>query len=187
MSFTNEEKDYLTSLFKLHETTKENVIEKLRSHVYEFLEKNGNLGTIVDRGIFRTKNKYRPYDSLTVTKFLTEDFDIAKTISDAAGNITGNFLIYIDFHFLFLCNPEKDELEQFKFQFASKASAINETYKIVTTRDYRQLEAEFQDKSYSDMLNDAFLHHVNLYEYHESGLRPYQLLSLVIHLQKFPE
>ena len=187
MSFTNDEKDYLTELFKLDETTKENVIEKLRPHVYEFLSQNGNLGTIVDKGIFRTKNTYRPYDSVTITKFLTENFDIAETISDVAGNITGSFLIYVDFHFLFLCNPDQNEMEEFKFQFASKASAINETYKIVTMNDYRALEAEFKNKSYSDLLNDAFVHHVDLYEYHESGLRPYQLLSLVIHVQKFPE
>lgn len=188
MSLTNEEREYISSLFNLNETTLENVSDYLKPHVYEFLSQSFNLGTIIDRGIFRNKNKFRPYETVTITKFLTQDFDIVKTINELIGNITGNFLIYIDFHFLFLCNPnEKEQEDEFKFQFASKSSAMNQTYKIVTAQDYTDLTNEFSDKTYSDLLNAVFINHVDLYDFQNSGLRPYQLLSLVIHLQKFPE
>jgi len=187
MSFSIEERNLILDTFNFNESTKENVREKLQPHIFTFLSENGNIGTIVDKCIFRPKNIYRPYESVTLTKFLTDKFDCASAIDELAGNISGNFLIYIDFHFLFLCNPEQEqEMEEFKFQFASKASAINDTHKIVTKQDYRELASEFEGKTYSDLLNDVFVHHVELYEFQNSGLRPYQLLSMVIHLQKFP-
>ena len=187
MSLSHEERKFITELFNIKETNLDNIENQLQPQLYEFLSKNNNIRTIIDRVIFRTQNKFRPYDSVIITKFLTKEFDCVKSIMELVGNITGNFLIYIDFHFLFLCNPEQEEEEdELKFQFASKASAINDTYKIASNNDYLDLSNEFENKTYNDLLNAVFVHHVELYEYQNSGLRPYQLLSLVIHLQKFP-
>ena len=186
MSITIDECDFIKEIFK-KEMSDQNLESELEPGVYDFLSKQGNLNTISDRLIFSKKTKYRPYDSVIITKFLKSNFNVVDSISELAGYLSGNFLMYIDFHFLFICKNEENTDEKFKFQYGSKASAMNQTHKIVTHEDYNDLINEFKNKTYADLLTDVFVNHVDLYDYSNSGLRPYQLLSLVIYIQKFPE
>jgi len=188
MSLTNNEREFIQELFQIGTTTAENIETKLAPQIFDFLKQNGNLNTIIDSVLFKEKNKFRPYEAAIITKYLTPDLDPADMIKELTGGLSGQFLIYIDFHFLFLCPSHEDaeKVDELKFQFASKASAINETHKISSQQDYEDLSKEFDGKTYPDLLNDVFIHHVDLYEYHGSGLRPYELLSLVVHVQKFP-
>jgi len=188
MSLTNNEREFIEELFQIGTTTPDNIETKLNPQIFNFLKQNGNLNTIMDSVLFKEKNKFRPYESAIITKLLTPDIDSANLIKELTGGLSGEFLIYVDFHFLFLCPSREDDekIDELKFQFASKASAINDTHKISSQKDYADLVQEFDGKTYADLLNDVFVHHVELYEYHGSGLRPYELLSLVIHIQKFP-
>ena len=74
MSFSAEEKELITDLFDFEKTTLKNVQDYLEPHVFDFLQKENNLQTIVDKAIFRPKNAYRPYESIVFTKFLEPNF-----------------------------------------------------------------------------------------------------------------
>lgn len=190
MSITSDERDFILKMFKPNEVTKENVGRYLDEDVYNLLKNRDNLSTVCDRIVFVNKNKYRPYDSVTITKYLEPDFNCAKKIEDLFGYLTPPYLAFIDFHFLFECkSDESDEktLPSLKFQTASKASAINTNVKITNNVDYQALISEFENQTHADLLTSVFRHHVDLYEYQNSGLKPYQLLSLVVHIQKFPQ
>ena len=187
-TFSTYERMMFDEILNFEETTSDNIQSLLHPDIYEFLRKNDNINTILDRKIVRDKNQHKPYDSAIFTKYITDKLDIGATIMDLAKEITGRFLIYIDFHSLFLCSAKESEgrEETYKLQTASKASAMNATVKITNVDDLKELAFEFKSQTRSDILNDVFQHHVSFFEYENSGMRPYQLLSLVIHLQKFP-
>ena len=128
---------------------------------------------------------------MTITKCLTPEFDISECVKSICGCLTGRYLVFIDAHFLIqLPNDEEDFDDkgevQLKFQQGSKASSFNSQIKIGTNQDYDTLVSEFENKTLSDILNLAFEHHKDLFDYYNSGLRPYSLLSLLMHIQKFP-
>lgn len=156
-------------------------------YVYEFMKRKGHLRTIQDRIVWGNRTKNVPYDRVEITKFLTPEFDVSAVITEMVGELTAPFLFYLDFHFLFLGKNDDDEDEFFKFQTASKASAMNDTFKITDENDYNELVAELKDKNFSDYLNECAQNHIDLYDYNESGLRPYQLFSMVVYIQKFPD
>ncbi len=188
--FNSEERMLIDEIFNLQETTLETLPNQLHPDIYEHLRRNNNLNTIIDRKIIRDSNPSKPYDSAVLTKFLVPTFNVAKAIRELIENLNGRFLIYIDFHFMMLAPPRDPEKpadeEEFRFQSASKASAMNTTFKIATAEDCDDLVAEFKDQTDAELMNTVFQNHVDLFEYHSSGLRPYNLLSLVIHVQKFP-
>ncbi len=187
-TFTVYERLLFDEMFNIGETSMDNIKSLLHPDVYDFLHDKGNLNTIIDRKILREKNKDKPYDALILTKFLNSTFDAGKAIVELVNEITGRFLIYIDFHFLYLAPPKDSdkEDEDLVFQSASKASSCNATIKITDKQDIEDFSSEFESQTQTDILNTVFQHHVDLFNYENSGLRPYQLLSLVIHLQKFP-
>ena len=166
---------------------KEKIQDYLDNDIYSYLKNKKYLNTISDRILFSNRTKSRPYEQATITKFLTPDFNYREAISKVAGAVTGSFLFFLDFHFLFLGKPETGGEEFIKFQTAAKATAMNDTFKITNQADYDNLVEEFTDKNYADILNDCATNHISLYEYESSGLRPLQLLSMVIHIQKFPD
>ena len=189
MSLTEDERDFLRDLIKPTETQESDLTQFLSADVYELLKNKNNLRTVTDRILFVNHNRYRPYDSVQFTKFLRPDFNCSRILKHLFEYITPPYLVFIDFHFLFECKSEdKNEklVNLLKFQTASKASALNDTIKITEKKDFDSLVAEFSHKSHADLLDDVYRHHVDLYEYQNSGLKPYQLLSLVVHLQKFP-
>ena len=181
----------MNDIFNLepNETTLDDLPNLLHADIYKTLRRNNNLNTIIDRKIFRESTKAKPYDAIVLTKFLRPNFDVAKAIKNLVENLNNRFLIFIDFHFMILCPPresDNDEEEVFKLQTASKASAMNATFKIASTEDCDDLIAEFKNQSDAELLNSVFQHHCDLFDYQSSGLRPYNLLSLVVHLQKYP-
>ena len=112
-------------------------------------------------------------------------------LDDIIGQLPPPYFTFFDFHFLVLANSkESDDIslshnQSFRLQKASKASAVNTNVKIFSSSDYEQLCDEFKNKDISALLNDTFIHHCELFEFENSGLVPYQLLSLVVHVQKF--
>ena len=63
MSLKSFELDVIKKVFNIGETNQENLAEKLPADIYDFLKKNDNLKTIIDRLIYRPKTKYRPFDN----------------------------------------------------------------------------------------------------------------------------
>ena len=189
MSITEDERDFIRDLIKPTETKESDLGQYLSTNVHELLKQKNNLRTVTDRVFFVNQNRYRPYDSVQITKFLRPNFNCSKVLKELFEYITPPYLVFVDFHFLFECKSEdKNEklVDLLKFQTASKASALNDTIKITKKNDFDSLISEFANKSHADLLDAVYRHHVDLYEYQNSGLKPYQLLSLVVHLQKFP-
>ena len=183
MTFKDFELEFIRKLFKIGATDSENINEKIPKDVYEFLKQNENIKTIIDRLLYRPRTRARPFDSVIVTKFLDREIKIRNIFEDLLSGISGEFLIYIDFHFLILTKSPDNE-RTFKFQHASKSSAFNETYKIFNDKDSNELLDELTNKTLSDFLNETFVNHRDLFEYHGSGFTPFSLLSLVFTVQK---
>ena len=189
MSLNIDERDAISTLF-LPTIKTENLREHLDEEVYNLLKNQQNLKTVRDNILFLNKNQYRPYDSVTITKFLTPNFNTSITLEQFFEILSPPFLVFVDFHFLFECTPDENNenrKNRLKFQSASKASCINSTIKVSTTENFESIINEFKNKNHADLLNTVFQHHVDLYEYEDSGFCPYQLLSLVVHVQKFPK
>ena len=185
MSLTAEEKSIINDLFLDKElTTQEQLSNLLPENVYNMLKQTNNLNLIIDRIVFRPRNPARPYDSMVISKFLRKDFNLISVLNTLTQCITSDFLIFIDFDFIIECTNDKER--PLKFEFASKASSMNEHCKITSTTDQQVLMDEFKNKTFSDLLNEAFINHRDLNDYASSGFKPYQLLSLKLYLQLFP-
>ena len=95
-------------------------------------------------------------------------------------------MLFTDANFLILC-PSPDDKQDliFKFQRASKASAFNDIIRVQNKSDHTEFMSQFKNFNPTDFLNQAFEHHVDLFNYHGSNLQPYSLLSLVMYITKF--
>ena len=184
-SFDEEERDAIKKVF--NKTVKiENIEDYLPKDIHEFLKKKEKLKTITDQLIIRAKNKYRPYDCLQMTKFLTKDFDFY-TFFEELLNLSGTLIIFVDAHFMIQC-PSEENVDEIilKFQRGSKASSFNEVFKISSEENVTEFLNQFKDLQPYDILNMCFENHVDFFQYQGSGLRPYALLGLLIHIQKLP-
>ena len=191
MLFTAYEKNLLQEYMMENETKLENLNEFIEVKPFNFLKSENNLNTLHDNLLLNNSNRYRPYEVMRLTKFLTPNFDMKTFLNDILGQLSPPYFTFIDFHFLALGNSkESDDITvnqnpSFKLQKASKASAMNTNVKIFSSSDFDNLFTEYEDKDIPALLNDTFIHHCELFEYENSGLVPYQLLSLVVHVQKF--
>ena len=187
MAFNAEEKDFFSTIFE-KKTEEEKIKELLPENIYNFLRENDHLKTIKDRIFFKEANSFRPFSTCTFTKFITPDFDVRLLIAELGEILNPDFLIFIDFHFLIEVPNSAEESESekllLKFQRGSKTSSINEQIKISSSDDFDLLLSAIKNFTNADFLNEAFLTHSELFEYRGSGLRPYSLLSLLVHLQK---
>ena len=186
-TFNAEEKSFISSLFET-KIDEEKIQTTLPEDVFNFLKKNSHLKTIKDRVIYRDPNLYRPYATCTITKFILPEMNIQQILSDLAESLTPDFLIFLDFHFLIMCQASSEEEPSdelcLKFQRGSKSSSVNEILKISNSKDLDLLLESFKNFENSDFLNKAFISHSELYDYRGSGLRPYSLLSILVHVQK---
>ena len=184
MPFSLEERYYLAKYFD-----EKIVLEDLENYmtpaVHQFLRSQNRLKTIVDSTLFTDKNHYRPFDSVRITKFLTPNISISKALQEISDAISGDFLVYVDFHFMFsIPDNEEEEGEMFKFQGGSKASHMNDIFKIKDDDDRRAFNDQFREMTAPDYLNAAFEHHCDLFDYRGSGLQPYCLCALLLHITK---
>ena len=183
MSFHVVEKHFIREF--LGEPITEAEIENyLPSETYNYLKRIGRLHTCCDKLIFREKNKFRPWDTCTITKLITEKFDINQFLTDLVFCIEDNYLIWIDFHFLLLI-PDDEEGATLRFQSGSKASSINKQVKITLCAHEENLLREFKQISNVNLLNEVFYSHSELFGFKASGLRPHSLVSILVHIQKF--
>ena len=186
MTFNAEEKDYLKSIFQ-KTTSTEKLREIIPDYIYNFLQNREYLGTISDKIYFRDANNFRPFSSCTLTKFLLPELTISELLTEIAENLSPDFLIFVDFHFLISCNINDEENSEdpvLKFQRGSKASCINDSIKITSVRDLDNFTNAYKNFETSDFLNEAFIRHSELFDYKGSGLRPHSLLALLVHIQK---
>ena len=185
MKLTAEEKSQIRQQFTIT-VTAQNIREFLPENIFSFLYQNGDLGTILDRvNIFESTN-YKPYDSLLLVKFMNSNYDIKQSISDLCYSISANYLIFIDFHTLFLVKSGESEMT-FKLQRGSKFSHLNSIIKIVSDTDIENLLNEFDGLSHRDLLNKVFHNHKSLYDFNDqSAYQPVAILSMVINVQLFP-
>ena len=186
MAFNAEEKDILNSIFE-KTTSPEKLRAILPDYIYDFLKTREFLGTISDKIFFRDANDFRPFSSCTLTKFLLPDLKISDLLTEIAENLSPDFLIFVDFHFLISCNINDDQNSEdpvLKFQRGSKASCINDSIKITSVRDLDDFTNGYKNFQTSDFLNEAFIRHSELFDYKGSGLRPHSLLALLVHIQK---
>ena len=101
--------------------------------------------------------------------------------------MTGHLIVFVDAHFMIQCPSENDSSEVvLKFQRGSKASSFNEVIKISDDKDHELFLEQFKDLQPADILNLCFQNHVDFFQYEGSGLRPYALLGLLVHIQKLP-
>ena len=185
MSFNDEERENILKIFD-KTVTRENVEEFLNPEIFDFVKQQARLDMVCDRLTFVNKNKFRPYESLILTKFLLPTVSIPEFLDGITSVIKGKYMVFVDAHFLILC-PSPDESEEIilKLQRASKASSINDTMKITKASDHEKFLAQFSNMKFNDFLNCCFEHHCELFQYHGSGLCPYCLVSVVMHIQKF--
>jgi hypothetical protein len=184
MKFTIIEREHIEESTTLKA---KNISEYLPENVYDFLKKENKLQTIRDDVFFSLTSKFRPYDYCRLTKFIGPDFNAKNFLENLLSELSPPYLVFIDFHFLIEFNADENTLTMpLKFQNGTKASAINDNIKMFTEKNFDDLISEFANKTNADVLNDAFCHHADLFEYQDSGLRPYMLLSMVVHIQKWP-
>ena len=194
MSFNAEEKFYIEKIFA-KESHAENIQSFLPEDIYNFLKDRDYLKTICDKIIWRDSNAFRPFSTCIITKFLHEKIDILELLQRLFETLEFDYLLFCDFHFMVTC-PLKDSEESdlideiddtkrvFKFQRASKASSFNTQVKFTDNRDIKSLLDSLMNFGPSDFLKTAFNHHSDLFNFRGSDLRPYMLLSLVLHVQK---
>ena len=183
--FNAEEKEIIKEVFNAN-VTSENIADYLPKEIFDFLKQKQKLKTIIDHLIIRPKNNFRPYESLQMTKFLTANFDFYKFFDELL-NLTGSLIVFVDAHFMIQCPSESDPDEiVLKLQRGSKASSFNDVIKISSDKDHELFLEQFKDLQPSDILNLCFKNHVDFFQYESSGLRPYALLGLLIHVQKLP-
>ena len=189
MAFNGEEKDFLNTIFE-NPTGEEKLKTILPDFVFDFLKSRNHINTIQDRIIFREANEFRPFSSCIFTKFILPETNLKEILTELVEIITPDYLLFVDFHFLVNCNGKDnegddfDEEPVFKFQRGSKTSCINETIKMFNTSDLENFLQSFKGFQNSDFLNQAFISHSEIFDFRSSGLRPYCLLSLLVHLQK---
>ena len=181
------ERSEIENIFEVSITEAHQFKEIVNPEIWELMANQSKFRAVLDRISYRESNPYRPYDSAIVNKVITADFKISTAIIELLDNLTTPYLFFVDFCFVLESAEKKSQYESvYKIQLGSKASSMNRTYKIVTSSDVEKLKKEVSNKSYSDFLSSAFLNHSNLFELASSGLRPFQLLSVLIFIQKFP-
>ncbi len=191
MSFSEHEKEFIKLKFDFEDMSDMKTL--MDEEIYTFLKQKDRLKTVADNIRHFEATDYRPFSTIQVTKLLTKRTKSVEHLLQSLINfLTPTCHIFVDFHFL--CESERKGetenesgqiLDPFKLQTASKMSHLNDIIEIESESDKALLLKEFSNRSKSELLRDSFLNHSDLYEFSNSGLRPYALMSLVIHLTRF--
>ena len=183
---TSEERSVIEELFPVQVTTIDGFRALLNPDIIKMIQASGKFTAICDRHLYHEITRYRLMNTLVLTKALSANFDIANSLLALLDSLTPKCLIFIDFHFVCEQNEPSEEFSSpFKLQLGSKFSCFNKQVKLVKQSDFEKLRKEIRGKTYHDFLSLAFEHHSKLYEYTASGFRPHQLVSILIHIQKF--
>ena len=188
MTLNAEEKLLLEELFPKRFTEPDDFRDHLPPEIFDFLSLKGAFRTISDRLIFYEKNQWRSQDSATITFFITKNDNFVEKYTELINGLTGPALLFLDFHYILEGIDENENekyISKYKLQTASKASSVNQFYKLVKEKDFENAIKEFSDFTATEFLNRAFLCHSNLYEFSNSGLRPVSLLCAVLFISKF--
>ena len=171
------EEEIMKTIFN-NRPLKQEDIEKI---IPEEIKKVVNYKMIEDRLIFRPKNKYRHFETLHISVFLKNETDISRIIKELLNVVETDCLLYIDFDAIFRCPG--DEERPFKFEFGSKNTKVNKTFKIVSAKSAQNLVNEFESQTHPELLNNHYETHKSVMDYVSSGFRPYMLLSMKIWIQ----
>ena len=168
---------FIEEIQKIYTSGKLTKKEDIQKYIPTEIQKYINYSIIADRVSFRPKNKYRHFETLNISVFLKNETDITQIIEKLLNTIEDSVLLYIDFDGIF---QTKDN---FKFEFASKNTRVNEHFKIVSEKSAKNLLNEFKSKTYAEIVNTHFERHKKVLDYVSSGFRPYMLLSMKIYIQ----
>ena len=186
MKINGVERSEISEIFKIEITTSEDFKRYFDDEVCTILARENKLRAVMDRIVYHDSTKWRPYDSVVISKVIDKKFNICASLLRLIDELTPPYLLFLDFNFVLESQEKNEKYDSLlKIQLGSKASAINSQIKIVSPDDVNSLKSEINGKSYSNFLNSAFVHHSKLFELSSSGLRPYILLGVLIHVQKF--
>ena len=160
----------------------EEIEEILPPHIFQTVQKRKNLQMIKDRFFYRPSNKVRNFDTLTISKIITPGFDIYKILELIIDTLETSVLIFVDFDFII--EAFKDEESPFKFEYASRATHVNNIFRIVLRKDAEQFLNLFKTKQLPELLVETFERHVKILNYHESSFQPYQLIACKIYISE---
>ena len=186
MKINGVERSEISEIFQIEITTSEDFKRYFEDEVCTILARENKFKAVMDRIVYRDSTKWRPYDSVVISKVITKNFNICECLLRLLDELTPPYLLFYDFNFVLESEDKNTKFDSsLKIQLGSKASSINNQVKIVSSQDVNLLKSEIAGKTYANFLSSAFLHHSNLFELQSSGLRPYILIGLFIHIQKF--
>ena len=96
MKFNLSEKEHIKEIVSIQD---DNLSEYLPDKIFDFLKETKKIQTIRDDLFFSLNSKFRPYDYCRLTKFIRPEFDLKQLLDDLLSEISGPYLIFIDFHF----------------------------------------------------------------------------------------
>ena len=162
--------------------TAEKLEEFLPPHIFDTMQKRKNLQMIFDRFFYRPSNKVRHFDALTISKLITPKFNLSKLLETIIETVESRIMIFVDFDFII--EAKKDEESPYKFEYASRATHLNERFRIALPEDAKRFLESFKDLKLSEILVKTFERHMEILNYHESGFQPYQLLACKIYISE---
>lgn len=151
--------------------------DELRSLIPEKL--HVNLDIIQNKCIYRPRNKYRVFECLNLSIVLSNETEIQKILHSLMDIIEIPHLIYVDFDAIY---QTSDTNRPFKFEFGSKNTRLNNTFKIVDSHTAELFLNEFK-MTFPELQNKQFLRHQSVLDFASSGFRPYKIISMKIYIQ----
>ena len=156
----------------------QDIEEILAPNIYQFMKEKQKLELIREGVIFRQKIGKR-FGSATISKLFTPDFNVAVFLTQVLDELDFKAIVSIDCDYVL---ETKDPESPLKFQYASRATCINRTRKLILPSDVQTLLNEFEGKTRADILNACFNKHAEILHFQESGFNPYYLISLKVFL-----
>ena len=88
MSFSTEEREYLAQVIRPVVREESDFKRLFEETVFDFIKAKNRFSTLQDRIFYLKRNKYRPYDILTLTKLLTPEVEPFRIIEDTVSELT---------------------------------------------------------------------------------------------------
>ena len=126
----------------------------LDQETYEFLRNRAMIHLMNDR-VHVPKVKKGQHNSITVTKFLTPDVNIARFVDDICGPLVREYEIKIDFGFIAQKIDQDGDMVR-QYCWPQRSTNINNITKIFTAHDKVSLRNFLKYQSHNDFLNLAF-------------------------------
>ena len=149
------------------------------------LKDNGQLRVIEDRAIFTRRDKL--ISNAEIRKLITPDFNIPNFVESIAKEINGEFIINLDCSIVNQFN-ERNENDEVENRLRYVWPSINTPFyskRIKSPRSFQDMKNELREfHMLSDTLMKVFTVHDAISFYTNSHLRPRDIITLVIYINK---